>query len=152
MWHSDQRTSESLRTWRNEVVAIQTYTISFPEPEDPPVSVPSAAYHYLHDVLGSVIGLVDETGGLRERYTYDPYGKVFIEHWGEDPETGGAWLASAETTSGMPHSSVGNPFLWTGHRYDAAVGLYATHFRTYLPPPMDGRYPDPGTTQTWPSQ
>ncbi|MCC7313880.1 MAG: hypothetical protein IT419_03600 [Planctomycetes bacterium] len=52
-------------------------------------------YHYLHDVLGSVIGLVDGAGELVERYTYDPYGKVFIEKW------------------------------------DAAVGLYATLYRTY---------------------
>lgn len=33
----------------------------------------------------------------------------------------------------MPYSSVGNPFLWTGHRYDPAVGLYHTLFRTYSP-------------------
>ncbi|MBE7506266.1 MAG: hypothetical protein HS101_08285 [Planctomycetia bacterium] len=74
---------------------MQTYTIYFPDPEDPPVSMPSGAYHYLHDALGSVIGLVDAPGELVERYTYDPYGKVFIEKW------------------------------------DAAVGLYATLYRTY---------------------
>lgn len=97
-------------------------------------SVPTGGfvYHYLHDVLGSVIGLVDESGALRERYTYDPYGKVFIEKWDATANGGaGAWLASAEPTSGLPVSSVGNPFMWTGHRYDAAVGLYATHFRAY---------------------
>ena len=122
-----------------EVVAMQTYTINFPEPEDPPVSVPSAAYHYLHDVLGSVIGLVDETGLMRERYTYDPYGKVFIEKWDAAANGGsGAWAASetdcgSSTCGKLPVSSVGNPFMWTGHRYDAAVGLYATHFRTYSP-------------------
>ncbi len=118
-----------------EVVAMQTYTINFPNPEDPPVSVPSAAYHYLHDVLGSVIGLVNDAGELVEQYTYDPYGKVFIEKWDAAANGGaGAWLASAEPTSGkLPVSSIGNPFLWTGHRYDAAVGLYATLYRTYSP-------------------
>jgi len=69
-----------------------------------------------------------------ERYTYDPYGKVFIEKWDATANGGsGAWIASAEPTSGMPYSSVSNPFMWTGHRYDAAVGLYATHYRTYSP-------------------
>ena len=96
---------------------------------------------------------MNEAGELVERYTYDPYGKVFIEKRDATANGGsGAWIASAEPTSGMPYSSVGNPFPWTGHRYDAAVGLYSALFRTYSPPPMDGRYPDPGTTQTWPSQ
>ncbi len=89
-------------------------------------------YHYLHDVLGSVIGVVNETGTLVERYTYDPYGKVLIEKWQTDGQ-GGQWLASAEPNSGMPYSPIGNPFMWTGHRYDAAVGLYHTLFRFYDP-------------------
>lgn len=98
-----------------------------------PVTEIQAAYHYLHDALGSVIGLVNSVGTLVERYTYDPYGKVFIEKWQTDGQGGGQWLASAEPNSGMPYSSVGNPLLWTGHRYDAAVGLYHTLFRFYDP-------------------
>lgn len=91
-------------------------------------------YHYLHDVLGSVIGLTDETGLPRERYTYDPYGKGFIEKWDENANGGdGAFVESAEPNSGMPYSSVGNPFMWTGHRYDEAVGLYHMLFRFYDP-------------------
>ncbi len=125
-------------------------------------------YHYLHDVLGSVIGVVNETGTLVERYTldagerlcrspragrtrsirrrvkgttYDPYGKVFIEKWDDAANEGsGAWVERAsECGTGvpacgqMPYSPTGNPFLWTGHRYDAAVGLYHTHFRFYDP-------------------
>ena len=96
-------------------------------------------YHYLHDVLGSVIGLVDDSGELVERYTYDPYGKVFIEKWDAAANGGnGAWAASetdcgSSTCGKLTVSLIGNPFLWIGHRYDAAVGLYATLYRTYSP-------------------
>ena len=42
-------------------------------------------------------------------------------------------------TSGVPHpvvadgSRYGNPFLWTGQRYDGSVGLYHFLFRSYSP-------------------
>ncbi len=78
-------------------------------------------YHYLRDVLGSVVGLTNASGQLIERYTYDPYGKTFVEKW-----TGTAWA----TTNA---SSVGNPFMWTGQRYDAATGTYHFLYRTYSP-------------------
>ncbi len=125
-------------------------------------------YHYLHDVLGSVIGVVDEDGDLVERFTldagerlcrspragrtrsirrrvkgttYDPYGKVFIEKWDDAANEGSGARVERASECGtgvpacgqMPYSSIGNPFLWTGHRYDAAVGLYHTLFRTYSP-------------------
>ncbi|RIK55816.1 MAG: hypothetical protein DCC63_18685 [Nitrospira sp.] len=99
------------------------------------------AYHYLHDVLGSAIGLVDSAGTLVERYTYDPYGKVFIEKWDATANGGQGAFVASETDCGtsnpacgrMPYSPTGNPFLWTGHRYDPAVGLYHTLYRTYSP-------------------
>ncbi len=156
-----------------EAVAMVTYDlmpteVPYGEPPAPPTSVNPQVYHYLHDVLGSVIGVVNETGTLVERYTldagerlcrspragrtrsirrrvkgttYDPYGKVFIEKWDDAANEGsGAWVERAsECGTGvpacgqMPYSSIGNPFLWTGHRYDAAVGLYHTHFRFYDP-------------------
>lgn len=34
---------------------------------------------------------------------------------------------------GCPTPPIGNPFMWTGHRYDAAVGQYHTLFRFYDP-------------------
>ncbi|GMU32238.1 MAG: hypothetical protein AMXMBFR20_01110 [Planctomycetia bacterium] len=124
---------------------MQTYTIYFPNPEDPPVSVPSAAYHYLHDVLGSVIGLVDDAGELVERYTYDPYGKVFIEEWDVTANGGnGAWAASetdcgSSTCGKLPVSSIGNPFLWTGHRYDATVVAPTPRISASTPRPSAAR-------------
>lgn len=47
--------------------------------------------HYVHDALGSVVGLTDAGDPdatpepvppkLVERYDYDPYGKTYIESW-----------------------------------------------------------------------
>lgn len=79
-------------------------------------------YHYLRDVLGSVIGLTNVSGNPVERYTYDPYGKTLIEKW----NTGTSAWQQANA------SAFGNPFLWTGQRYDAATGTYHFLFRTYF--------------------
>ncbi len=168
---SDYGTHAQLRY--PEAVAMVTYDlmpteVPYGEPPAPPTSVNPQVYHYLHDVLGSVIGVVNETGTLVERYTldagerlcrspragrtrsirrrvkgttYDPYGRPFIEKWDAAANEGSsAWVESAsECGTGvpacgqMPYSSIGNPFLWTGHRYDAAVGLYHTLFRFYDP-------------------
>ena len=84
------------------------------EPETGP-----APYHYLHDALGSVVALTDASQAVVERYSYDPYGKTYIE----DPSTGARRSASA----------YGNPFMWTAQRYDAGVKLYAFPFRSYSP-------------------
>lgn len=98
-------------------------------------------YHYLHDALGSVIGLTDCGGNLVERYTYDPYGKTYVEHWDPTATGGaGAWVANGGTL--IPdgggaitptYSAFGNPFMWTGQRFDAAVSHYHFMFRSYSP-------------------
>lgn len=77
-----------------------------------------SVYHYLHDVLGSVVALTDASANVVERYTYDPYGKVLIED---------------SSANALPQSAYGNAFLWTGQRYDSAVGLYGFLFRAYSP-------------------
>ncbi|MFH1418312.1 MAG: RHS repeat-associated core domain-containing protein [Planctomycetota bacterium] len=84
----------------------------------PPVG---CVYHYLHDTLGSVVGLMNESDALVERYAYEPYGATLMEH-----EDSGSWTA----TNG---SHFGNPFAWTGQRYDAGVDLYGFFARTYSP-------------------
>jgi RHS repeat-associated protein len=103
-------------------------------------------FHFLHDALGSVIGLMADAepgdpgatppipalpaGRLVERYTYDPYGRTYIEH--PDGESG--WVANlCPGTGNLCYSAYGNPFMWTGQRYDAATGLYAFLFRRYSP-------------------
>ena len=62
------------------------------------------------DLLGSVIGLVDNAGTVTTSYTYDPYGKV--------------------STSGAPSS---NTQQYTGREYDAATGLQNNRLRYYSP-------------------
>lgn len=75
--------------------------------------------HYVQDVLGSAIALTDTSGAAAECYTFNPYGKTIIE---DGPQ--------AATRA---HSTYGNPFLWTGQRYDVGVVLYHHLFRTYSP-------------------
>jgi len=74
--------------------------------------------HYLRDVLGNVVALSDANGDVVERYRYDPYGMTHIY-------TGGGAL--------LPASAYGNPYAYTGQRYDTAVALYHFWLRTYSP-------------------
>jgi len=60
----------------------------------------NAVYYYHFDGLGSVAALSDNGGQMTERYEYDVFG---------EPNT---------------TSSVGNPYLFRGRRYDAEAGLY----------------------------
>ena len=69
----------------------------------------SASYTYHFDGQGSVIALTDATGALAETYTYSPFG-----------ETAAA-------------SALGNPYRYTGRRYDAETGLYYYRKRYYSP-------------------
>lgn len=91
--------------------------------------------YYLRDRLGSVVGLVAagrqsaSTSGtpaasepqLVERYVYDPYGATVIESW-----NGSAFVR-------VDQSELGNPWMRTGQRFDAGVGLYHFVYRTYSP-------------------
>ena len=83
-----------------------------------PAGVPETL-HYVRDVLGSVTALTDWLGAGGERYSYDPYGRTRIE--------------DATGTTGRSVSLFGNPFAWTGQRYDAGVGLYHFLHRAYSP-------------------
>jgi len=62
------------------------------------------------DGLGSVIGLVDDSGQLTTEYTYDPYGKV--------------------TATG---TASGNTQQYTGREHDSATGLQYNRLRYYNP-------------------
>ncbi|MBP7937790.1 MAG: RHS repeat-associated core domain-containing protein [Phycisphaerae bacterium] len=74
--------------------------------------------YFLHGALGSVTGLADASGNLVEKYEYDPYGRTYI---------------SAPDGTARPVSAYGNPFAWTGQRYDPAVRLYHFWARSYSP-------------------
>ena len=74
--------------------------------------------YYLHGALGSVVGLANANGDLVEKYEYDPYGRTYI---------------TAPDGTARAASSYGNPFAWTGQRYDRAVRLYHFWARSYSP-------------------
>ena len=56
-------------------------------------------YYNLFDSLGSVIGLTDSSGSLVEAYRYNVYGQP------------------------LQASTVGNPYMFTGRRFDSETGL-----------------------------
>jgi len=64
-------------------------------------------YYYHFDGLGSVAALSDVNSVIVERYRYDVFG---------EPNT---------------TSSIGNPYLFTGRRYDTETGLYYYRARYY---------------------
>ena len=83
-------------------------------------------YYYLSDDMGNVAELWHENGAadtLVESYDYDDYGQVI------DPVSG-VVLASP--------SGVGNPYFFTGRRFDSEMGLY--YYRARYLDPVAGRF------------
>ena len=76
-------------------------------------------YYYHYDGSGNVIALSDSSGNTAETYAYDVFGTV--------------------NTTG----SIGNPYFFTGRRFDTETGLYYYRARYY--DPAIGRFlqPDP---------
>jgi len=77
--------------------------------------------YYLVDGLGSSVNLIKPDGSLVARYSYDAWGSLRS-------------IAGASS----------NPFLFTGHQFDEATGLYSARARYY--DPEIGRFitEDPG--------
>ena len=70
------------------------------------------ARYYLHsNTLYSVAALTDSLGSVVERYSYDVYGTPTIE-------------SSSGIATSATSSAFGNPYLFTGHRWDPETGLY----------------------------
>jgi len=76
----------------------------------------TSTFYYHLDVLGSVIGLSDETGQVIERYHYDPYGNVQMFN---------------ENYDSITSSTIGNSFFYTGKMLDAETGFYFFFARHY---------------------
>ena len=85
-------------------------------------------YFYHYDGLGSVIALSDTSGNIVERYTYTPYGAVTI---------------TDSLNNVLSDSAYGNPYMFTGRRFDSETGLY--YYRARMYSPTLGRFmqPDP---------
>lgn len=72
--------------------------------------------HYHQDALYSVYAVTDENGQILESYLYDPYGKVTVFDKNGIQVADNAW--------GTANSAIGNPYLFTGRRFDEETGLY----------------------------
>ena len=70
-------------------------------------------YFYLHDRLGSVRQLIDTSGNVKNRYTYDPFGELY-----PDPDF---------------EETVDNPFKFTGQYFDSEIDQYYLRARQYDP-------------------
>jgi len=68
-----------------------------------------ASYYYTQDALRSVSDVLTSSGAIAEHYTYSAFGTP------------------------NQSSGVGNPFLFTGARYDQASSLYSLRARWYSP-------------------
>jgi RHS repeat-associated protein/uncharacterized repeat protein (TIGR02543 family) len=80
-------------------------------------------YYYHQDPNGNVVGLSDTAGAMVERYDYDAFGNPRFFDGSYGTRTGTAY---------------GNPYLFTGRRWDDAVGLYYYRARHY--DPATGRF------------
>ncbi len=78
----------------------------------------SDAERFLGDALGSITEVTDESGAVVERYQYDVYGAVTIYD--------GSWVT-------LTASAIGNPYLFTGRRFDPESGNYYYRARYYSP-------------------
>ena len=81
---------------------------------------PDEWYWYHYDVLGSVVALSDSSGTIVASYEYEVFGSA--------------------TITGNGH---GNPFMFTGRRFDDETGLYYYRARMYHPELGRFMQPDP---------
>lgn len=88
---------------------------------------------YYHDnALGSIIAVSNGSGVTAERYSYDAYGQPSFADG-----SGNVIIQSA----------IGNPYLFTGRRYDDETSLY--NYRTRYLDPIAGRFITRDTIGMW---
>lgn len=90
-------------------------------------------YWYHYDALGSVIALskYDDAQGhavFVEKYTYDEFGV----HTVHDP-VNGIWGDADDVITPLGQSTVENPYMFTGRRFDPETNLYYYRARMYSP-------------------
>ena len=83
-------------------------------------------YFYMKDHIGSIRGLADSNGNIIEHYRYEPYGQPNIL----DP----SWQSQSSST-------VENPYMFTGKRWDPDTDIYYSRLREYSP--VLGRFLQP---------
>ena len=85
------------------------------------VNYNGSEYFYVFDLLGNVIGLMNESGQLVVTYTYDAWGNQRV-------------VGSNGSENTLP-TFIGNinPYRYLGYRYDAETGYYYLQARYYDP-------------------
>jgi RHS repeat-associated protein len=91
---------------------------------------PDQWYFYFYDGLGSVVALSNSSGTIVEKYKYDAFGNVTICDGSGTPRT-------------PNQSAYGNPYMFTGRRYDDETSLYYYRARYYKPDIGRFLQPDP---------
>jgi RHS repeat-associated protein len=79
----------------------------------------SGSVYYHHDGLGNTIAITNGNADVLERYSYDVFGLVNV--------------VDASTGNSIPQSGHGVRHFYTGHDFQAELGLYLTHYRAYEP-------------------
>ncbi len=90
-------------------------------------------FFYHTDDLYNVMGVTDAAGSVVERYEYADYGQPVD-------------IFTIEPIIGDP-SAIGNPYLFTGRRYDLETGWY--YYRTRYLDPAAGRFTTRDTIGMW---
>ncbi len=78
-------------------------------------------YYYMLNVQGDVVGLLNSSGAIAAKYTYDPWGKVTVQN--------------PSGTTNVSSSFIGNinPLRYRGYYYDTETGFYYLQTRYYDP-------------------
>ena len=93
------------------------------------------------DALGLIRLLSDSSGNIKESYTYDPYGRPRVMRAGG---ADGNWLTEDTAVYASSHPLLyGNPYLFTGRRWDSTTELYYYRMRDYSPDAGRFMQPDP---------
>ena len=75
-------------------------------------------FYYHANNLYSVAAMTDAAGLITERYAYDAYGNIIF-------------LSAAGAPLGTQASTIGQPYTYTGRRFDEETGLYQYRARYY---------------------
>jgi len=92
----------------------------------------SARYFYCRQANYNVVAMADSDGDVTEKVLYDPYGEATVWLAGND----GDWGTEDDVFQSV--SSVANPYLFQGRRWDSEADLY--YFRNRYYSPVLGRF------------
>jgi len=90
----------------------------------------SKRYFYHQNALYNVAGITDSSGNLLEVYQYDPYGKQILIKDGNDADIL-VNFGTNDIRTVLGISAIGNPYTFTGQRFDPESGLHYYKNRYY---------------------